>query len=260
MQAISVQSLHTLHNGFYPLSSLPLVVLVGVTGVGKSTTLEHLAQLRPFELLPDRRELTDAFIFGGEKIADRTERFRRTRAFREQHPGGMAAVLAQLTLEQTPSCPVLFDGLRGLEEVKHAAQFDGWRFVLLDAPDFERARRLIGRGDVFDNIVSNNADVNRAGANSVALEGEDGTLETLKALEGVYEVFTERELLELSQINSATWEIVSKIKIVLEERRNYDPRAARDYLLETLDFSRVIYLDTLMFSPLEVAGRLLEWL
>jgi len=242
MQAIPVQSLQ---NGPHPLSSLPLVVLVGVTGVGKSTTLEHLSQLRPFALLPDRRELTDAFIFGFEQIKDRTERFRRTREFREQNPGGMAAVLAHLTLEQNPTLPTLFDGLRGLEEVKHAAQFDGWRFVLLDAPDLERARRLIGRGDAFDAVV---------------LEGEGETLQMLNALEGVHEVFTERELLELSQINADSWEIVSKVKIVLEERRNYDPRAARDYLLGTLEFGRVIYLDTQMYSPLEVAGRLLEWL
>jgi len=242
MQHIPVQSLQ---NGPHPLSSLPLVVLVGVTGVGKSTTLEHLSQLRPFQLLPDRRELTDAFIFGGQNIKDRTERFRRTRAFREQNPGGMAAVLARLTLEQNPSLPVLFDGLRGLEEVKHAAQFGGWRFVLLDAPDLERARRLIGRGDAFDRTT---------------LEVTTGTLEALNALEGVNQVFTERELLELSQIKKDSWEIVSKAKIVLEERRNYDPRAARDYLLGTLEFGRVIYLDTVMYSPLEVAGRLLEWL
>ena len=247
MQAIPVQSLQ---NGPHPLSSLPLsglplVVLVGVTGVGKSTTLEHLSQLRPFALLPDRRELTDAFIFGGEVIKDRSERFRRTREFREQNPGGMAAVLARLTLEQNSALPVLFDGLRGLEEVKHAAQFDGWRFVLLDAPDLERARRLIGRGDAFD---------------AVALEGEGETLQMLSTLEGVHEVFTERELLELSQISADSREIVSKVKIVLEERRNYDPRAARNFLLEALDFKRVIYLDTQMYSPLEVAQRLLEWL
>jgi len=247
MQHIPVQSLQ---NGSHPLSGpplsgLPLVVLVGVTGVGKSTTLEHLSQLRPFQLLPDRRELTDAFIFGGQKIKDRTERFRRTREFRERNPGGMASVLAGLTLEQTPSLPVLFDGLRGLEEVRYATQFGQWRFVLLDAPDFERARRLIGRGDAFD---------------KVALEADGETLELLHALEGVREVFTERELLELSQIVAASWEIASKVKIVLEERRNYDPRAARDYLLETLEFGRVIYLDTVMYSPLEVAGRLLEWL
>ncbi len=242
MQSIPISSLQ---NGSHPLSSLPLVVLVGVTGVGKSTTLEHLSQQRPFALLPDRRELTDAFIFGGEKIKDRTERFRRTRAFRGQNPGGMGKVLEKLTLEQLPTVPVLFDGLRGLEEVSHAAQFGSWRFVLLDAHDLERARRLIGRGDDFD---------------KTALEVTTDTLEALNELEGVRDVFSERERLELSQMNAAPWDIVSKVKIVLEERRNYDPRAARDYLLDTLEFGRVIYLDTQMYSPLEVAQRLLEWL
>ena len=39
-----------------------LVVVVGVTGVGKSTTLERLAARISCHLLPDRRELADQVV------------------------------------------------------------------------------------------------------------------------------------------------------------------------------------------------------
>jgi len=47
--------------GHPPLRDLPLTVLVGVTGVGKSTALAALGDVR---VLPDRREVTDAVMPG----------------------------------------------------------------------------------------------------------------------------------------------------------------------------------------------------
>ena len=54
-----------LPDGWLSIGGRPLLILVGVTGVGKSTTLDYLQQsaLR-FSLLPDRRELTDRLIIG----------------------------------------------------------------------------------------------------------------------------------------------------------------------------------------------------
>ncbi|MCD0177696.1 ATPase, partial [Deinococcus sp. 14RED07] len=77
------------------LSDLPLTVLVGVTGVGKSTALAALTGADPaMRVLPDRREVTDAVMIlpatGGAPVRDREERFRLTARYRQQHPGGMA--------------------------------------------------------------------------------------------------------------------------------------------------------------------------
>ena len=46
-----------------PIATRPLLFMVGVTGVGKSTTLARLdSTALAFTLLPDRRELTDRLI------------------------------------------------------------------------------------------------------------------------------------------------------------------------------------------------------
>ena len=115
-------------SGWVAVAQRPLLVLVGVTGVGKSTTLAALAEagLR-YHLLPDRRDLTDRLIIpamqprAGQPVApvtDRKLRFEYTRAYREVNPGGMAQALAQLWIEPAvlPEL-LLFDGLRGENEV-----------------------------------------------------------------------------------------------------------------------------------------------
>ena len=80
-----------------------LLILVGLTGTGKTTTVNALRGVGlNFSLLPNRREITDEFIIGylqkldGEPVApvtDRTERFVYTRRFREMFAGGMAEAL-----------------------------------------------------------------------------------------------------------------------------------------------------------------------
>ena len=89
-----------------PISQAQLLILVGVTGVGKSTTAEALNQTDyTFELLPNRRALTDQLIIATlqqqdgqpiKTVRDRALRFDFTRRYREQFPGGMAHALAQL--------------------------------------------------------------------------------------------------------------------------------------------------------------------
>ncbi len=83
---------------WYALPYVPLIVFVGVTGVGKSTTLQALREQQfNFALLPDRRELTDHLIIAflqrqagvaPHPVTDRTERFQLTRRYREQFSGG----------------------------------------------------------------------------------------------------------------------------------------------------------------------------
>ncbi len=148
---------------WYSIADLPLTILIGVTGVGKSTTLNALAEIFEFTLLPNRRTLTDHMIIApmqlaaGEPISpvtDRSRRFDYTRRYREANPGGMAHALAGTSIdpEKHPGL-ILFDGLRGVNEVKYAIEaLPLARFVVLIAPDVVRVQRLLGRNDAFDQI------------------------------------------------------------------------------------------------------------
>ncbi|WP_240738141.1 ATPase [Deinococcus fonticola] len=232
------------------LGDSPLTVLVGVTGVGKSTALKALegASLR---VLPDRREVTDAVMIlplAGREVRDREERFRWTAQYRETHPGGMAQALGSLVAETRVwgEAPV-FDGLRGLEEVQFAAEsFPAWRFVALGAPDVVRVERLLGRGDGFDQVQAENAGDLRA---------------ALAELKGVSDVFTDAELDQLAALTTrghAPQDVLAKVKIVVSERRNYDPQAAETFLA-TLPLRRALLLDTVALSPEQVAQAVREW-
>ncbi|GEM44977.1 AAA family ATPase [Deinococcus cellulosilyticus] len=230
----------------YPLKDQPILIVVGVTGVGKSTTLDELQALGvPFTLLPNRREVTDDFIFDGEVITDRSERFKRTAKFRETHPGGMGQLLTELYLQEAPKNTLIFDGLRGLDEVQHAAQNSQSRFIVLDAPDLVRASRLLGRGDTFD---------------QVQVETSGSTLESLKSLKGIDQVFSEEDIVALSQLDAPAENILAKVKIVVDERKNYDPKEANAYLTGLGDSKRVLYVDTTRSNPAEVARLVKDWL
>ncbi|HEX2865304.1 MAG TPA: AAA family ATPase [Deinococcales bacterium] len=231
-----------------------LIVLVGVTGAGKSTLLKALeASVRTFRLLPERRELTDALIIGpmepGDTL-DRAERFRRTAAFQQSHPGGMAEALSGTRVEPDPQ-PVVFDGLRGEHEVRFAAGFPRVRFVELTAPDEERVRRLLGRADRFDGLPSAGGDLDPASARS-----------RLAEVEGATEVFTPAQLDRLAALTASGFpaaEIAAKAAIVVAERRNYDPAAA-SAVLAALPPERVLRLDTGVLGAAEVGKAALEWL
>lgn len=233
------------------LAGLEFLVLVGVTGVGKTTTLEALrATGLGYSLLPDRRLVTDVVMIhalAGKLVTDREERFALTAKYRELHPGGMAQAIGGLSvnLEMLPP-PLVFDGLRGLDEVSYASEHcAGARFIVLDAPDIVRVERLLGRSDAFDRVQVVNA---------------DGSVMTrLEAIEGVQDVFTPAQLEQLAALEMDADEIVVKTKIVVTERQNYDPIAARNHLLR-LGERRVLYVDTTTSSPEGVARKIKEWL
>src|SRR5688572_1778231 len=141
--------------GWRSTSALPLVIVVGVTGVGKSTLLDQMAQHgATYLLLPDRRDLTDQLIISAMQVADalpiapvtdRGQRFAYTRRYRERFEGGMAHALTQLWISDDAPNLLLFDGLRGANEVTYAAAtLPHARFVMLDAPDLTRLQRLLG--------------------------------------------------------------------------------------------------------------------
>lgn len=248
-----------------PIAARALLVLVGVTGVGKSTTLAALQRAGlAYHSLPDRRELTDRLIIPtmlavsgapASPVTDRTQRFALTRAYRAHHPGGMGAALSTLLVDvtQTPGL-LLFDGLRGENEVTHAARvLPHARFVVLDAPDVVRVIRLMDRQDPFDVIAA------RAGAHAVH------ELQRFVALgvEGAEALFTPQEqhiLADLVSTGEATADDLRKaLTIVVEERRNYDPATTRAALEATAP-ARTLVVDTVADAPQSIALKILDFL
>jgi hypothetical protein len=253
--------------GWRSLAASSLLILVGVTGVGKSTLLAKLAQRGlVFHLLPDRRELTDRLIIAamqtvdGQPVApvtDRKLRFDYTRRYRERFPGGMAHALAQLLVDPAMSGSYLFfDGLRGANEVAHAAaSLPLARFAMLDAPDWVRVQRLLNRRDSFDRTAAHT----NAGDQGAEAAGEPAALGVPEAAT----LFTPSEaqsLLEWAGRHEVNLDDLRvKLRIVVEERRSYDP-AATLTALQTHAAGRTLYLDTVALSPAQVTEQLIAWL
>ncbi len=187
--------------GLLPAREAPLLILVGLTGVGKST----LARALDLPRLPDRRELVDRYVlprYGAKPPIPREERFRLTRRFREEFPGGVAEVLYRGYVVPKPL--LLFDGLRGEKEVAFALEhLPKAFFVVLQAREITRLKRLLTRQDAFDRV---------------ALSPEEaGRLHELA--QGVLSPEELAEALALAPVE----EVLAKLKIVAEEKKNYDP-------------------------------------
>ena len=250
--------------GWQSIAEVPLLILVGVTGVGKSTLLAELAANGPaHQQLPDRRDLTDQLIIGqmqaeaGDPIGpvtDRGQRFAYTRRYREQYPGGMAHALAQLWLGKDAPAPWwVYDGLRGDNEVSAAAaELPRARFVMLDAPDLVRVQRLLGRGDAFDQIaggeppaageVTSFDDLGLAQARAIFSPAEEQTMVG----------WVRRGAVPADDLRA-------KLQIVMEERRSYDPGTTID-ALRAHAAKRTLYIDTVQHPPTAVANQVLTWL
>ena len=243
---------------FRPISETNLIILVGVTGVGKTTTVKALrAADIPFDLLPNRRTLTDELIIANlqqmdgkpvERVADRSDRFALTRRYRELHPGGMAHALTKLWVRNNQ--PLIFDGLRGVNEIEFAVSaLPKANFLVLDAPHFVRLRRLLGRADAFDEVATQTQTTSR---NIIQLSDLGLEFES----EGIDRLFSSEEDAQLIRlVNSgrlAPDDLAAKLKIVLAERANYDPAATIE-ALQRLARSRSWLYDTDTLSPKEIA-------
>ncbi len=241
--------------GWRALAEGDLVVLVGLTGVGKTSTLALvLERLGRGGLLPDRRELTDKVIIGtGAPASDRLERFARTRRFRDEHPGGMAAILAAIAIDPAELRePLFFDGLRGPEEVAHAAAaLPRARFVALSAGNAVRLARLLGRADPFD----------RLGPTARLTEaGRDGDAAALAAAEGLLapaEIEALRRAISAGRLLPA--EVEAKLAIIREEQLSYDPELTFAALRAAAG-GRCLVLETDAEDVESVAGRALRFL
>lgn len=229
-------SLHFPHEprpaGVRPIPECPLVVIVGLTGVGKSTLLEGLE----IPLLPDRRELVDRHVLpllGAGPTTDRRARFELTRRYRQRHPGGLAHALAQGATR--PTWPLLFDGLRGEEEIAFAREhLPRARFVVLEARDRIRLKRLLGRGDAFDRIAVRPA--GRGGAARMLAE----------------RLFGEEEAEEVLRWDVPEQELAAKLEIIASERESYRPEGARRALAGS---PAALFVDTERLDPRGIAAE-----
>lgn len=240
----------------------PLIFIVGLTGVGKSTTIETLLQARPeLSLLPNRRALTDTIIIpwvqaqdgpSREPISDRVTRFAYTRRYREAHPGGVVdALRTYLKTHPTSAATLVFDNVRGEAEVKAALEhFTSARFIVLDAPIMVRLERLLGRRDRFDGLAEK---TNQAQDRELLSE--------LDAIDGLEPSLNPTQLIDLQRATGApTDTLLGATKIVLAEQKNYQADAALRHLQRALDPAQLCYIDTSKHPPVEVSAQIAGWL
>lgn len=255
--------------GWLPLMEQPLLILVGVTGVGKSTVTQALAQAGlAFSLLANRRALTDLFIIPtivrmDARIARnhpscRVERFYYTRRYKELFPAGMVHVLSQLQIHPLyVRSPIIFDGLRGEQEATYAVKLlPQARFIILEAPDYIRLQRLLIRNDAFDRVAKSHGP-------SADLQGRHNKdlidLDVPEALS----LFSSDEIAEmLADVEQGLYslsDLRDRLKIVAEERRHYDPDATRS-TLEALAPDRTLAIDTTRDCPERTAQKIVQFL
>ena len=151
---VSLEHSHEHHS----LASHPLLMLVALTGTGKTTTLKLLRETE--SLIPSRREVADwiaipmAQAMSGEAIRpvkDRVQRFRYTRSFAAQVSGGMARAFSWLNLADSVQGPILSEGIRGENEIRYALRcFPPWQIVELAIHPLTRLKRLSARNHHFD--------------------------------------------------------------------------------------------------------------
>jgi hypothetical protein len=165
----------------------------------------------------------------------------------------MAHALTQLWVSvESPANLLLFDGLRGANEVTYAATaLPQARFVMLDAPDLVRLQRLLGRGDAFDRIQV--ASPSATDATTFAALG-------LPEASTIFDSAQEATILAWLQNGIVTSdELRAKLQIVIEERRNYDPVATYE-ALRTHAPQTTLYIDTVANAPAAVASQVIDWL
>ena len=266
--------------GWVAIVDMPVLILVGLTGVGKSTTVDALrSRWGEISLLPNRRKLADLLViptvqgWDGDPpaaVTDRRRRFDYTGRYRQRYPGGLAHAFSRLVLQRRPAAPgrgalTVFDGLRGADEVTFAAQsLPLARFAVLNAPDVVRVERLLQRQDAFDQVSENSGGQRPVPSDDTpdatrhCSSASDGGFRWEEVAEG-QDLFTREEqaylaaLVSRGEVDGA--ELAAKIAIVAAERRNYDPHAAVE-ILRAAALDRTVVVDTTAHAPAEVAAKL----
>ena len=256
--------------GWQPIAAMPMLIMVGGMGAGKSTTVNALAEAGcAFRLLPNRRTLTNLLIVAPlqrednlpVQILDRTGRLPYIRRYRERHPAGLAHAIADLYIRldhRDTSCNhlLVFDGLRGEEEIRYAVDaLPLARFVMLNTPDIVRIGRILERHDPYDRFSSQPWGGNPSGSleavNSFAAIGEPGA-------SAVFSAEDEQELVAMVRDGQVSVEEMrDKLRLIVTERSLYrleDTMAA----LRSLAADRTHIIDTTRHSPGQIAQAIMS--
>ena len=261
--------------GWRRLAELPLLVLVGGMGAGKSTTLRVLAGAGyGFRLLPNRRVLTDLLIVAPQQRAQgvpvqslsREGRLPYIRHYQERFPAGMAQAAAQLWLEPgfaastATGQPVglVLDGLRGEQEVRYALEeMPQARFLCLSCPERVRLERLLERRDPYDRFGVDYEDMEEIPVSFSQLGLNE---QQQRRAAQVFSAADEKTVFELARSGQVSLlELRQKLGLLLEELSLYDVAAAIRYLQQAAG-RRALVVQTDLHLPPQVAAQTLNWL
>jgi hypothetical protein len=247
--------------GWRSLAAYPLLIIVGLTGVGKSSALQKLVDgPAPIALLPDRRFLTERRIVAPlqgqdnqmQRPVSRLDRFPYVRQFLERHPGGMAEILARIAVEPAHAYALfVFDGLRGPHEITYAlAHFPLARFAEFSAPPMLRLERLLARNDPHDQLAETAVWDSGGGEVTFASLGVPDARALFTAAE-------ERTLCaQAAEHPDRAMALQRVLAIMVQEYVLYAPDAAHT-ILAALEPGRVAFIDTAICTPGEAAAACL---
>ena len=248
--------------GWQPISSLRLIIIVGVTGTGKTTATKNLTKNGfDFQLLPDRRFLTDKLIIAPLQREDcqevktlpRMQRVPYIRRYKQRHPAGLAYAVSKLFVDPTTCKDFwVFNGLRGEEEVKYAIEaIPKAQFIVLDAIDIVRAQRLIRRHDPYDQMQEKEHKANIEKVDSFEAIGVPEAAEMFSTEE-------EQQLLKMAKNGHVkVTEVRDILKLLSVERSLYKKEATISTLL-SLAPDRTLLIDTTSQKPETVTKKIID--
>jgi hypothetical protein len=244
------------------LKDEPLLIFVGLTSVGKTSTFAALeAQGVNFTLLPDRRDMTDHLIINPILAMDgkqpykmsRVERYPFMLKYRAMYSGGMAHALTRLWFDPDQTAPLLmFNGLRGENETRYAIEaLPVARFVALVAPAFVRLQRMLKRDDPHDRIKPES--LNNLFSNDLNSFADLGVAQASHIFNAVEEQ-TLIEMVKSREISAK--DLQDKLKIMVIDQQSYDSDGSE--ILQALAPERTVLIDTTQNAPAQVAKLIIE--
>ena len=190
------------------------IILVGGTGVGKTTLIDSLRKkYRGVEVI-NRRLLVDKHVipaYGNYHSAkdqpfdptDRTQRFDSTQWYIAQGNPGLGK-LVELELDKAQHEVVIVDSLRGVDEVRYAIDHIEGMFVVLDASEETRMRRIVGREDPFDQLKGSDLERYEKAKGTIEKERRSYDLKAsyslLQGLPNALYINTEQESMDAAKV------------------------------------------------------------